>query len=169
MNTLKHWRALQDDQPYLGHWSILALGVEEMEVTITKVYTKVVELQNFQTRRIEKMNKLFIDLEEFNKPWLMNKVNPSTIEFVLGTHDPSQWVGEKITIFATTDTMGKKQVDCIRVKKQKPKPIDLETPKAELNECGDLQTLKTVYNSFTPKVKGLLRDYVVQLGNKLKK
>ena len=165
---LKHWRALQDDQPYLGHWSILALGVDEIEVTIESVYTKVVKLQNFQTRRMEDMNKLFIKLKEFDRPWIMNKVNPDAIEFVLGTHDPAQWVGKNITIFATTDKFGKETKPCIRVKKIKPKPIDLEPYKAQLMECGDIETLKSLYSSFTPKIKGLLRSYVVELGNKLK-
>ena len=140
-----HWRGLEDDSPFLGHFSILELNVKEVEVTIEEVGHKVFELMNFKTRKIEKQRKGYIKFKEFKKLMLLHKKNPASIESMYG-YKPAAWIGEKIVIYATKDRgTGGKEVDCIRIREEKPKPVDTEGIKARCSASKDKKELMAVW------------------------
>ena len=164
---MKHWKALTpENNEYLGHWSILNLGVEEIEVTIESVDSKVVELLNPRTKRPEKTRKMFIKFKEFDLPMMQNVVNPTQIEANLGTGDHNLWIGEQITIFATiAERNGKK---CIRVRPQAPKPIDFDSIKADLLKVDNKQGLKDAFKALPKRAQTKdLINYITDLAKQL--
>jgi hypothetical protein len=164
---VNHWRALENSGEYLGHWSILNLGVEEIEVTITDCYYEVVELLDMRTKRMKKERKGFLVFKEFEKHMMLNVVNPQQIAANTGTPKPADWIGETITIFATIAERNGK--DCIRVKPQAPKPIDFDAVKAEFLTMGSKADLKEHYNSLPNRAKTKdIVAYITELSKELK-
>jgi hypothetical protein len=148
---VNHWRALENSGEYLGHWSILNLGVEEIEVTITDCYYEVVELLDMRTKRMKKERKGFLVFKEFEKHMMLNVVNPQQIAANTGTPKPADWIGETITIFATIAERNGK--DCIRVKPQAPKPIDFDSVKAEFLKATTKKGLRKMLNDQPNRAK----------------
>lgn len=87
-----HWRSLQNPN-YTGHYTLLEMGVNELEVLITRVTKEPVLDANGQS----KMATLLY--MEGLKPLWLNTTNQKTIERVLGTPFVQEWVGKKITLY----------------------------------------------------------------------
>lgn len=62
------------------------------------------------------------------KKLALNKTNGRAVAALYGT-DTDAWVGERITIFATTTEFGGETVDCIRVRPQRPERTDGAPPR----------------------------------------
>ena len=168
MTQEKHWRALTpENNDWLGHWSILNLGVEEIEVTIETAEKQMCEF--FCAKKKKKVNELkfLIKFKEFDLPMMQNVINPQQIEDNLGTHNHNLWIGETITIYATVDSRNKKP--CIRVKPQKPKAIDFDSVKAEFLTMGTKADLRKHYDSLPNRAKTKdIIAYITELSKELK-
>lgn len=94
------------------------LKASDIEETGTTVTFESVE-QTFDKRKKEQVYEA--RFEEFSKPLTLNNTNLRSIIEVLGTDETSDWIGQRIVLFATQvqDPSGK-QVMGIRVKLRKP-------------------------------------------------
>lgn len=83
---------------------------------------------------VEKMKdgsaKFLILTRELEKGFVCNKTNAAAIAKLYGD-ESDDWERQRITIFPTYTDFGGEQVECIRVKPRKPKPVEA-TPAATL-------------------------------------
>jgi hypothetical protein len=98
------------DREYIGAWDI----PKDTTVTIARVVAGELTGQGGK-----KAKKPLIYFEKAEKGFAANKTNCKIIAAMYGT-DTAAWVGKRITLYATTTTMGAETVDCIRVRPQVP-------------------------------------------------
>jgi hypothetical protein len=94
----------------LGAWDL------PRDVTVTIAGVKAGQLVGEKGRTAKKPIITFAGKQ---KALAANKTNCRTIAAMYGT-DTRQWVGKRITLYATTTEFGGKQMDCIRVRPQVP-------------------------------------------------
>lgn len=68
-----------------------------------------------------KESKVILFFDETEKGLVLNKTNWSSIEKVTGSDDTDDWIGKKVTFFATEVPFGSEMVWSIRVRTPKPK------------------------------------------------
>ncbi len=116
---MPHWRTLTNEK-WLKYYHIEG---RDRTVTITEMKKGEVRKPNG-----EKDFMPVALLEETDKELGLNKTNCKTISEIYGTTDYTQWIGKKITIYATTTTKrGGEVCGCIRVRPKKP-PEKKEAP-----------------------------------------
>ena len=71
------------------------------------------------------------------KAWVLNKTNAKTIAKIHGK-ETDNWVGKRITLFATTCDAFGETVDCIRVRPVKPKTQRRKAPAPHNAETGEV-------------------------------
>ena len=98
------------DSEYLGAWDL------PRDATVTIAGVKAGQLVGEKGRTAKKPIITFAGKQ---KAFAANKTNCRTIAAMYGT-DTRQWVGKRITLYATTTEFGGKQMDCIRVRPQVP-------------------------------------------------
>ena len=98
------------DSDYLGAWDI------PRDVTVTIATVKAGQLVGEKGRTAKKPIITFVGKV---KGFAANKTNCKTIAAMYGTNT-KDWIGKKITLYATTTEFGGKQMDCIRVRPQVP-------------------------------------------------
>jgi len=91
---------------YLGAWD---LAEKDVTMTIAKVQGE--ELTN----KGGKDKRPVVYFEGTEKAFICNKTNAKTIATLYGPK-VSQWVGKKITVYATKTQLGGETVDAIRVR-----------------------------------------------------
>jgi len=69
------------------------------------------------------------DPDRLEKRLVLNKTNAKTIAKVYGGESDA-WIGERITLYATTCLAFGERVDCIRIRPSKPKPGAGRNPKS---------------------------------------
>jgi hypothetical protein len=94
------------DSEYLGAWDL------PRDATVTIASVKAGQLVGEKGRTAKKPIITFAGKQ---KAFAANKTNCRTIAAMYGT-DTRQWVGKRITIYATTTEFGGKSVECIRVR-----------------------------------------------------
>jgi hypothetical protein len=99
------------DRDYIGAWD---LAGKDVTIAIARVEGK--ELTAAGGRKTKKPVVYF---EGKEKGFALNKTNGKTIAGMYG-NDTAAWIGKKITIYATTTSMGGETVDCIRVRNKEP-------------------------------------------------
>ena len=99
------------DRDYIGAWDLKG----DTTVTISRVEAKELTAQGGR-----KSKKPIVYFERADKGFACNKTNAKTIAGMYG-NDTEQWVGKKLTLFATQTQMGGETVDCIRVRNVVPK------------------------------------------------
>ena len=114
-----HWKVLAN-YDYIGAYSLEDIA-EEITITISKVQVEMVTapggkkedciIAHFEEKY---MNGVTI------KPMVLNKTNCNIITNLYGPFI-EDWVGKKITIYATTTKMARDIVPCLRIKKETPK------------------------------------------------
>lgn len=107
---LAHYRSMFDNA-YVGAWD---LDGKDVTVTIEKVTAGTLTSQ----RGTDK--KPILHFKGTEKGFVANKTNCKTIATMYGTN-VEEWVGKKITLYATTTSAGGETVECIRVRPQAPK------------------------------------------------
>lgn len=108
--TKTHWRKL-DNPEYLGAYSILDGGKNAPIIaTIKEVKTADVKDQK------GKSSKCKIAYLVNQKPLILNATNARMIQNICGTPFIEDWKGAIIEIYATTTTVGRETVDCLRVR-----------------------------------------------------
>jgi hypothetical protein len=89
------------------------LGGKDRTVTITAVI--VGEL----TSKAGKQKKPVVSFHEIELPLALNKTNAAAIVKLYGSR-VREWIGKRITLYATTTEMAGQTVDCIRVRPKVP-------------------------------------------------
>lgn len=107
---MAHYRSFFDNES-LGVWD---LKNGHATATIAKVQGGKVG------RGQQASKKVLIHFEEVDKRFVVNVTNAQTIAGLYGS-DVREWVGKRITLYATTTTFGKDTVECIRVRPTVPK------------------------------------------------
>lgn len=100
------------DSEWVRAWD---LGGKSITVVIVRV--EAGELQNAKARK--KDRKPIVWFRGAKKPLALNKTNAKTIATMYG-NDTRAWLNQPITIYPTRTTFGNDEVDCIRVKPQRP-------------------------------------------------
>jgi hypothetical protein len=98
------------DSEYLGAWDL------PRDVTVTIATVKAGQLVGEKGRTAKKPIITFVGKQ---KGFAANKTNCKTIAAMYGTNT-KDWIGKRITLYATTTEFGGKQMDCIRVRPQVP-------------------------------------------------
>jgi hypothetical protein len=98
------------DSEYLGAWDL------PRDVTVTIAGVKAGQLVGEKGRTAKKPIITFAGKQ---KAFAANKTNCRTIAAMYGTNT-REWIGKRITLYATTTEFGGKSVECIRVRPQVP-------------------------------------------------
>lgn len=124
------------DSEYLGAWDL------PRDVTVTIASVRAGQLVGEKGRTAKKP---IITFAGKTKAFAANKTNCKTIAAMYGT-DTRQWIGKRITLYATTTEFGGKQMDCIRVRPQVPtaaaaakRPTNGTAAAAPETEVGDTE------------------------------
>lgn len=99
------------DKEHLGAWDL-----QGRDVVVTISAVKAGQLVGEGGK---KAKKPIISFEGKEKTFACNITNARAIAGMYG-NDTSKWVGERITIYPTVTQFGGKEVECIRVRPQKP-------------------------------------------------
>lgn len=105
MVTPMDYRTMFDSE-YLGAWDL------PRDATVTIATVKAGQLVGEKGRTAKKPIITFVGKV---KGFAANKTNCRTIAAMYGT-DTRQWVGKRITLYATMTEFGGKSVECIRVR-----------------------------------------------------
>lgn len=121
-----HWR-LAFEHDYIG-----APDLKDKDVTLTiskagPEQVRVIPDKERDKERDKKEQKLVLHFRELEgrkqgEPRMMclNKTNAKTIAKLYG-NDVEQWVGKRITLYATTCLAFGERVECVRIREQAPK------------------------------------------------
>lgn len=122
---MTHWKQLAN-YDYLGAYSLE--NGKDKTVTIKKI---VKELVTGNAGRKENCIVAYFSDEE--KPMILNKTNCKTIQKIYGTPHIEEWIGKKITLFASTTSLAGETVECLRIR---PYPPVADKPAPKCEECG---------------------------------
>lgn len=160
--STQHWKELFGYK-YLGAYSILGKGLEDLTVTIKRIYNKTETVKNGQKEEF-----VLAEFNEVSKPMILNKTNCKTIS-VLYTHDPNKWIGKSIILYATKTKFGRDEVDALRIRGFKPeiKNLDVKKEKNRLLKATSKAELKQIYKSFSAQAQKELKNFVIELSKEL--
>lgn len=108
---MAHWKSMTD-RKYMYAFD---LGGRDVTVTIDKV--EAGELNN-GTQKNKKPLAYFRESKS-GKPLALNATNCKTIAAMYG-NDTDDWIGKRVTLFPTTTHSPEGQVECIRIRPNKP-------------------------------------------------
>jgi hypothetical protein len=111
MKELTHWKKLVNPD-YIGAYS-LTPG-KDLTVTIDSVGRELV------TGTGGKKEECTVAKLKGQKPFIINRTNAKTISQVHGSPYIEDWAGKKITLYISTTKVAGEEVECLRVRKQKP-------------------------------------------------
>lgn len=114
MATKTHWKNM-GNYDYLGAYSLEGI-TDSITPTILKVEKERVTAQGGKAE--DCVVVYFAEAEVDGviiKPMVFNATNCKTIEKIYGPYI-EDWIGKPVTIFATTTTMGRDTVPCLRIK-----------------------------------------------------
>ncbi len=97
---------------------LYSYDLEGRDVTVTIVRVTGGELTGTDGK---KTKKPVIFFKGTKKGLALNITNARTIAAIYGTFDSEAWINQKITLYPTTTTFGRQQMECIRVRPTKPK------------------------------------------------
>lgn len=109
---MTHWKALQDEKPWLYAHD---LGGRDVTVEIESVTAG--EIVGEQGKKSRKPIAAFVGAK---KRLALNATNCKTIAQLAGSNAVEDWIGMAITLYPTTTTWGGQTVDCIRVRNKAP-------------------------------------------------
>lgn len=162
MEQKTHWKNIAN-YDYLGAYSL-----EGIAPTVTLTISSI-RKQKVTAEGGKEDNCIVVFFEEeisdgvMVKPMVLNKTNCKIVASLYGDYI-EDWIGKKITIFATTTKFGRDTVPCLRVKKE---VVENKTPvttpevpeeKRKCVVCGNVVNMK-VY-------EGSMKKYGVVLCSK---
>lgn len=128
---MPHYKTLIE-RDYLGSWDLIDPKTDkprDFTLTIAKVQTT--RVYNKKVNR--ETGKATIWFKEARKGFIANITNLDIIAGMYGA-DYAKWVGNKITLFATTTPVGRETMSCIRVRSKKPTgPAEEKMPEREVD------------------------------------
>ena len=128
------------DSLYVGAWDV----PKDTHVTIERVERGIVEGEQGRKDKAP-----LIYFKGASKPMVCNKTNLKTIASICGSFKAKDWIGKRITLYATT-CKGKAGgvVDCVRVRPKSPGapdtgarfdgPVDAGMRERQMAEAGEL-------------------------------
>ena len=125
MEKQTHWKTIAD-MPYLGAYALV--GKKELVLTIKDIKQELV-IGNAG----KKENCIVAYFSEPEKPMILNRTNCKTITKIYDTPIIENWIGKKITIFASTTSLMGETVECLRIR---PYPPVADKPAPKCEECG---------------------------------
>ena len=93
------------------------LGGRDVTLTIKSVKREKLTMTGGATET--KPVLFFENTKDSDKRLILNKTNASTIQQLYGS-TAEDWIGQKITLYATTTKFGNETVDCIRIRNTNP-------------------------------------------------
>ena len=108
---MAHYRSMYEDNGML-----YACHLDGKDVTLT---IKKVEGGVITGAKGKKDKKPILHFERTDKRLGLNKTNGKVIAQLYGT-EVNEWVGKRVTLFATTTDYGGETVECIRVRNRVP-------------------------------------------------
>jgi len=105
----QHWKDATGSR-YIGAYAV----EDELKVKIVSIQ---VEEVSGAAGRID--NCIVAQLNEPNKPFIINKTNSKTISKITGSPYIEDWVGKEIVLFATTTNLKGEVVETLRVREPK--------------------------------------------------
>jgi hypothetical protein len=154
-----HWRNLMKDNKYLGSWDLEVNGKYEPKlVTIKKIY------QDVFVGEMGKEDKVFLIMNEFDKPMVCNRSNFKRLEKFFGTFDYNEYIGKQIVLNTEKVKSPAGMVDALRFstrplpKKSKKVLTDDQMEKATesvLNGRSTLAKIAAVYELSDSQTKTL--------------
>jgi hypothetical protein len=108
-----HIFELFDPSKYLQSFE---LDGRDLTLTITRIGGEVIEGE--QNRKARKPVVYFKEWKD-GRGLVLNKTNAKTLIALYGP-DYREWIGKRCTLFPTTTKMAGEEVDCIRIRKQRP-------------------------------------------------
>ena len=103
------------DKEFIGFWD---LGGKDVTITIASV--KVGKLRKPNTEPDAKKDKKpILFFKGTDKGMILNATNAATLASLYG-NKPAEWVGKRVTLYATTTSAFGKMVDCIRIRTKVP-------------------------------------------------
>jgi len=145
MKELTHWKKLVNTD-YIGAYSLQ--NGKDLTVTILSVGREMV------TGTGGKKEECTVAKLKGQKPFIINRTNAKTISQVHGTPYIEEWAGKQITLYVATTKVAGEEVECLRVRKQKPEKetIDINSEKFEQAEqtvkmqAATVEQIKIKYN-----------------------
>lgn len=107
-----HWKALTDNR-YIGAWDL------EKDVTVTIERVEQGELEDGRSGK--KTKKPLVYFKGAKRPLVLNATNAKTIVSITGSAKCCDWVGQPITLYASTTQVGGESKDCVRIRPTAPK------------------------------------------------
>lgn len=95
---------------------VKAADLNGKDVTVT---IKAVTVDELTMRGGRKENKGVIRFEKAEKKLVLNRTNADTIAKLYG-NETENWIGKQITMYPTRTTFGRDEVECIRIREEKP-------------------------------------------------
>ena len=137
-----HWKKTFNPD-YIGAY-VLEPG-EEKTVTITKVVNEMVVGQN------GKKEECTVAYLQNEKPFILNRTNCKTITKLYDTPYIEEWSGKSVIIYADKVNAFGEQVEALRIRMRRPEPVKKDYSEAirKLEQCTNLEQLKSVYMSLT--------------------
>lgn len=121
-----HWRNLMKDNKYLGSWDLEVNGKYEPKlVTIKKIY------QDVFVGEMGKEDKVFLMMNEFDKPMVCNRSNFKRLEKFFGTFDYNEYIGKQIVLNTEKVKSPQGMVDALRFS---TRPLPKKTKKVLTDE-----------------------------------
>ena len=139
MSDYIHWRENMD-MPYLRAETLLP--DEKRILTIKEVRREIMPKMPGRDSSVDEHQNVCY-FEEDCLPMVLNVTNCETITQILGTGNVLEWPGNKIAVYASKTTFGKKTVPCLRICKFRPdrcvfcgKKIDISIAKGSIAKYG---------------------------------
>lgn len=105
---------------YMGAWNLVDNEGKKRDLTLTIARVAAEQIVGEGGKQNKKPLISFEPRGEFNPlPMVAGKTVAKTIAALYG-NDTREWVGRKITLYATTTQVGGAEKDCIRVRQQIP-------------------------------------------------
>lgn len=134
---LTHWKRLINPD-YLGVYSLD--NGRDMTLTIDKVVREVVTSTGGK-----KEECTVAHFKEKQKPMILNRTNSKMIQKIYGTPYIEEWVGKKITVYASTTKLAGDEVECLRIRPAVP-----QNPVLKIDDTANFEKCKAALkNGYT--------------------
>lgn len=134
---MPHYKSMFEDN---GMLYACHLSGKDAVLTIKRV-----EAGHVTGAKGKKDKKPIVHFEKTDKKLGLNKTNGKTIAAMYGS-ETNEWIGKRITVYATTTEFGSETVECIRVRPKIPPaasgnkkgaPIEEPSPEAPTDDVGE--------------------------------
>jgi hypothetical protein len=140
---MSHWRKLFQDEKYLGAWDLEVNGqYGSVQVTIEKIFTGEFVSQ------MGKENKVFIKLNEYQKPMVLNKTNAGRLQKLFNSFDPNEFIDKPVVLGVEKTKSPDGMVDALRFS-TRPLPPQPTATKKPISDADIPKVIKSIQSGAT--------------------